>query len=436
MSNNPTDVSDLVGFLKPIFGDLQMVIPEEAQLQEMFDFDPRSTGKYFSEPVQVIPQWGVTYAGTSGDSVSLNDALPMKTQEAQVTPASVFLRDQLSMILIARAGQASGNKRQAFEAAGKFSGMSLAKHFRRLIEISMICGQSGIMTVLSWDDTGVGGTITVDPATLRPGILSFLEGAKLDFYQSNGTTPRDASDNATGLAVDAVNVDAGTIHILTEPTTDPAAGDIIFIHGSQVAAGGTYNEMVGLRKQIQAQTGVVFNIDKALYSQWRGNVVTSVGMMSQGVLTNAVSRMINRGFQGTAVAVLSPKQWAVLNQKVTSQQIFDSSYSKSLLRLGTNGLEMSQNGVTVEIVSSAYQADGEFFVLPKEYVKRIGTNYSDDSTGQFDKKGRDISFARPLTSDYVYEVPGTTAVELMVQTDQQVYLQRPAWSVLCTGVTF
>lgn len=426
MANNPTDVADLVGFLKPVFGKLQMLIPEEALLQKLFPFSAADTvGKYFEEPVQVRTSWGVTFAGSSGDTVDLADALPSKTESAQVTPFLTVLRDQVSYGLLDRGGE--GGKK-SFMATGAYVGKNLTMQLRRLLDISMACGQQGFGTIAS--TTGTTTQVwTISAATLRPGIVSILEGAYVDLYQSDLATP---VTNAQALLVSAVDVDGGTITVISasNPTTN-VAGYVIFLAGAN--SSGTFAEMVGLRKQVGLLTGTVFNVAKGTYSAWRGNVTTSIGAWSAGALLAMASKAINRGFQGRMVALMSPKAWNVLNSRIISQQVFDQSYSATKIKEGTDGIEIRGNGVVIECYSYSYQADGECMLLPKEYVKRIGSAME----GSGPDGDRDISFAIPGSAmKYLQPVANKTCVEMQCRSDQAIYLQRPAWSVLGSGITF
>ncbi len=428
MASNPTDVSDLVGFLKPVFGKLQLLLPEEALLQRTFPFSAGDlVGKYFEEPVQVRTSWGVTFAGSSGDTVDLADALPSKTESAQVTPFLTVLRDQISYGLLDRGGGGDAGKR-AFMSTGAYVGKNLTTQLRRLLEISMMSGQQGIGTIAS--TTGTTSQVwTISAATLRHGVVSILEGAYVDLYQSDLATP---VTNAQALLCTAVDVDGGTITVTSasSPTTN-VAGYVIFLAGAN--SSGTFAEMVGLRKQVSLTTGTVFNIAKQTYSAWRGNVTATIGAWSAGALLAMASKAINRGFQGAMVAVMSPKAWNVLNSRVISQQVFDASYSASKISEGTDKIVIKGNGVTIDCISHSYQADGECLLLPKEYVKRIGSAMEGSENGE----DRDISFAIPGSAmKYLQPVANKTAVEMQCRSDQAIYIQRPAWAVLGSGIAY
>ncbi len=429
MSNVPNTQTTLSGFLKPIFGDLQWLLPPEAQLQKEIKFtEGDSVGLYFAETVLVRPTWSITYGGSSGDAYDLVDALPAKTQQAQITPFSAVLRTQYSYQIYDQAPD--GDLKKSFMGTGKFSAKELAMQMRRLIEISIICGQEGFGIVSAYNSGTT--TTTFTDASFRPGIVSILEGAYVDVFQTNLTTAR-----SLGNLISAVNVDNKTVTFSTAAVTaDPQATDVFFIRSAN-AGSGTYNEMVGLRKQAGAVTGTVFNIDKATYSQWRGNTASSIGPFTAGALLQAATKAINRGFQGRALAILSPKAWAVLNSRIVSQQVFDQSYAPTQQSEGVDKILVRGNGVILECISHAYMAEGECLIVPKDYVKRIGALMENSKVDADGMGGRDVSFTIPGSPyEFIFPVLGKTAVELQCRTSQAVYCQRPAWMVLGTGITY
>lgn len=427
MANDPTQLSDLVGYLKPVFGELQMLLPEECPIQKDVPFEAgKMVGKYFEEPVQVRPSWGITFCGSAGDTVDLVDALPSQTESAQVTPFLTVLRDQVSYGVIDRAGE--GGK-QSFMQFARYQGMNLTSQMRRVLEISMLSGQQGIGTIASTSGTTTQ-VWTISAATLRPGVLAFLEGGYVDLYQSDLATP---VTNAQAVKVTAVDIDAGTMTVATpsNPTSN-VAGYVVFLRGAN--SSGTFAEMYGLRKQIGLATGTVFNIAKGTYSAWRGNTAPNIGPFGAGPLLNCAAKAANRGFQGRLKAIMSPKAWTVLNSQMVSQQVFDQSYSMSKTKEGTDDIEIrAGNGIIIECMPHPMQADGEVLLYPKEYTKRIGSAME----GSDDKGARDISFRIPGANlEYILPVANKTAVEYQCRSDQQIFCSRPAWGVLGTGITY
>lgn len=437
------DPTDLAGMLKPVFGQLQWLLPEGVVLQKLVKFAAGDkVGQYFQEPVQVKTSWGVTFCGSDGAVVTLNQSIPSQTVSAQVTPYLTVLNDQVSYAMFDR-GQEAG--KTAFMATGAYVGKNLSMQLRRLLEMSMMCGQDGFATVDSYSSSGTGSVVVTAPSA-RIGILSLLEGAALDVIRStNVIADGSNASNSTGIKVLSVDIATLTITFAALPyigssAASPAAGDVLFLHGAagpttgNAATAVSFMEMVGLRKQISATTGTIFNINKATYQAYRGNVVSTFGPISAGSILAAAAKAINRGFQGTFACILSPSAWSVLNSRNIGQQVFDSSYKTSNADLGTDAIVLRGQGVTVECYPSGFQADGELMLLPKENMKRIGSAYENSGGENGDT---DISFMIPgSTLRFIDPVQGVTAVKVETRSDQAIYLQKPAFGVLGTGVTY
>jgi len=437
------DPLDLAGFLKPVFGELQWLLPEGVVLQKLFKFSKGdAVGANFQEPVQVVTSWGVTFCGSDGGVVTLNESIPSKTVNATVTPFLTVLNDKVSYGMFDRGAEAG---KKAFMATGAYIGKNLSMQLRRLLEMSMMCGQDGFATVSTYSSAGTG-SVVVTAASARIGILSMLEGAALDVVRgTNVIADGSTASNSTGIKVLSVDIETLTITFAALPfigsnAATPAADDVLFLHGAAgptaggVATAVSFQEMIGLKKQISATTGLVFGVNKALYQAYRGNVVLSIGPISAGSILAAAAKAINRGFQGRLCCVLSPTAWSVLNSRNIGAQVFDSSYKTSNADLGTDAIVLRGQGVVVECYPSAYQADGELMLLPKENIKRIGSAYENSGGENGDT---DISFMIPGAAQrFIQPIPGVTAVKVECRSDQAIYLQKPAFAVIGTGITY
>ena len=440
-----TQPSDLDGVLKPIFGELQWLLPYDCLIQRNTPFAVAdAVGKDFEEPLQVRTSWGVTYAGSAGDVVALNDSQPSKTVPAVVKPFLTILGDKISYGMYDRGGPGAGKK--TFIATSAYTAKNLTQQLRRVLEMSMLCGQDGFGIIESYGTSPATGRVVVTAASLRTGILAFLEGAKLDISDAATTTliADGSAGAAAGIEVLSVDIDNRYIVFAALPTLGaggtvvPAAGQTLFIHGANpsVSATANYMEMVGMQKQISATTGTIFSINKATYQATRGNVSASVGAISAGALTTAAAKAINRGFQGEAWCYVSPLTWGELNARNIAQRVFDSSYKKGEAQVGTDALKVSANGVTLDVRSHSMMSDSTFMIIPKDGPKRIGSAYENSGMVDGEDVNTDISFMIPGTQEkFVQPVPGFTAVKVECRSDQAIYLPKPAHCVLGTDVT-
>lgn len=443
-----TDQTVLDGILKPVFGELQWLLPYDCLIQRNTPFSKAdAVGKDFEEPLQVKTSWGVTFGGSSGDVVALIDSSPSKTVSATVKPFLTILGDKISYSMYDRGGEGAGKK--SFIATGAFAAKNLTQQLRRVLEMSMLCGQDGFGIVESYSTGTIAtGRIVVTAASLRTGILAFLEGAKMDISDLATTTliADGAAGDSAGVGVLAVDIDNRRIDLVALPTLGGSATPIVlagtqtlFIHGANpsVAATAGYMEMVGMQKQISATTGTVFGVNKATYQAVRGNVVPTVGSISAGALTTGAAKAINRGFQGEMWAYVSPLTWGELNARNIAQRVFDSSYKKGEAQIGSDALKVTGNGITLDVRSHSMMSDSTYMLIPKDGPKRIGSAYENSGVdAEGEDVNTDISFMIPGTNErFVQPVPGFTAVKVECRSDQAIYLPKPAHCVLGTGIT-
>jgi hypothetical protein len=409
-----TTPSVLTGFLKPVFGKLAVLLPEEARLQDRFKFNKGDLlGDSFQEPVQLKAPWGITAGGSAGGAFSLNGAINSVTENAKVSPYTLVARDQISYGLIDR----SEGDRQAFMRGAEYVARGLTTQLRRVIEILMLHGQEGIGTV---QGNISSQTATISDASFSAGIMSILEGAVVDVYQSDLATVRQA-----GLTVSAVDLSAKTV-TFTGTATGITTGDVLFLKGFNNA--GSFNEMPGFGKLLAATTGTVQGVNKATYSLWRANQITTAGNFSASLLLDAAQRCAQRGYNGKMVAVMPPKAWRYLAQSEIAQQIFTNGDSAAKTSLGTDSMELRHDGLRIELMSHPFQKDGKFYVLAEPFVKRLGAV--------------DIAYTKPnpnggdSSESYFEAVPGVAAYEMQARSDQAVFVERPAYCAVVDGITY
>lgn len=430
-----TTIATAAGLLKPVMGKLQELLPEEALCQKLFPFSKGNrVGELFQEPLEVVGPWGFSFMGTAGTGLAgasaLNAPTAITTVKAQITTYPVVLPVRVNSTLLNRGPD--GDDALSFKGSAAFTVGSMTMAMRRQLEMGILAGQSGLFIVDSYSGNTTSGTVTLTAGSLRPGVLAILEGANLATV--TGTTVRT---NATGIPVTSVDVDAGTITVGAH-TTSPVAGDSIYIFGANYGS-DVYGEMVGLKKQISAQTGTVFAVNKATYQAYRGNVVTSFGPVTQGSIASKIlAKAAGRGFSGKGVLLMSPASWGDLNSKVSNQQVFQQNpVGKATLGVSSAdetvaSITVRSNGIECECYSHPYQADGELTFVPKEYVVRIGAAFprvtgKGESDISFDVPGAALKFMLPIT--------GYDLIEFQCRIDQAIYNRRPAFSVQASGVT-
>lgn len=435
-------LTTLAGDLKVVYGKkLVEVLPDSAILQKRHPLadsvEYPFVGEYFSALIAVQYPQGLSFLGNGTEATSTNytlgDACAGQTKPAKIYPATTVMIDNLQYQILDRAAKAGT---QAVLSAMTLTGKQMAISIRNNLELQMLHGQQGIGASAGAISTL---TVTLDPATTSPGILSILKGARIQFFQSNLTTARTAHDSSNYLTVASTNLSSLTAPTITFEATGTTAvanvttGDVMFWGGSRgisVAAGATtvpFYEQIGLGKQLAATTGSIFDIDKAVYQGWVSNQVTSVGAFTPSALMNAASLSMARGgMLGEYEAVISPRQWGVLNAALATNEVYDKPDGFTMAKkTGTDEIVVHNAGITMNVIPHPFQKDGQFYVYPASEVKRIGS--------------QDLTFSIPgKTGDeeYFFPIQGQAVMQRQARADWQAVLLNPPSGTISTGVTF
>jgi hypothetical protein len=405
-------VSTLNGLFKTVYADkLLELVPDYAIVQKRVPFvsADKETGNYYAQPVSLTHEAGFTYLGETGAVTALNGALNATMKEAQVKGSELVLRSQMSYAALSRA---STQGAKAFKRLSSFKVEDMNNSMRKRLEVAMLYGQSGVGKV-SAINTGV---ITITDATWAGGIWAGSEGAILEAW--TGATATETQHN-TDLTISAVDPDAKTITV-TGTSSAVVANDILYFKGARTSS--AYNEMAGLQKII-GNTGTLFNISASSYNLWKGNSITSVGQLSHGKIQDALAKAVNKGLMEDVIVLLSPKAFAVLNTDQAALRTFDSSYSSSTAKNGSQSLTFYSANGKVEICSHPFVKDGDAFIVAPDDLMRIGST--------------DVSFGVPgMDEQFFTLVSGYNAVELQCMCDQAIFIEKPAHATYMSGLTY
>lgn len=405
MADAPNTVSTLNGLFKEVYGsDIAKLVPDGVKVQKEISFVERQkeNGNSYHQPVLLAYESGFTHAGASAGAFSLNDANAGVMKDATVTGSQLVLRAQMDYETAARAAKG----RNAFVDATSLMFESMQKSMRKRLEANLLYGQSGIGAV-----SGLASqVITLTAASFAPGIWSGAEGMKIDVYQSDLTTVRQA-----GLVVASVDLSARTVTV-TGTTTGIAATDVIFF------AGALGNEMAGITKIMQ-NTGSLFGISASTYTLWKGTEYD--GSASSGALTvakigGAVAKAVEKGLDGEIFLMLNPKTWNNLATTLSDLKRIPGSV-KSGVDVGTKSIEIySQNGL-VKIEPSIYVKESLGIGLDKDSWKRLGAS--------------DVTMKTPGHGDQIFFHLATKAgFEVRAYTNQAIFCEAPGKSFLITGL--
>lgn len=435
-------LASLSGDLKVVYGkELVEVLPDTAIMQKLHTLENGDdfpfVGEYFSALIGVQYPWGFSFLGNGTEQTDTNtdlaDALAGQTKPAKIYPSMQVLIDNLQYFVLDRAAKQGT---QAVLSAMSLTGKMMAINARNVLELQLLHGREGIGAASAGISTL---TVTLDPATTSPGILSILKGARVMFMQSNNTTARTTHNNANYLRVASVslaNLAAPTITLEATGTTGVATiatGDIMYIGGTRgisVTAGDTnvpFYEQIGLGLQLSATTGSQFDISKVDFLGWTANQIGSIGPFTPSVLMSAAALSLARGGQlGEYEAVLSPRQWGVLNSALATNEIYDKPEGFTMVKkTGTDEIVIYNAGIKMTVIPHPFQKDGRFYVLPKSQFKRIG---STDLTFKIPGKTGDQEYFFPLEQKAV--------MQRQCRADWQCVLLTPPSGTIGTGISF
>lgn len=416
-----TTPSQLSGLFKESYGDdVKNLVPEAAKLVRLVPFVPRDKeiGNKYHQPVIVSQEHGVTYAAFDAGAFSLNAAISMQMQDAQVSSAQLLLRSALSYDAAARAS----NSKKAFVAATELLVENMMESITKRLEIACLYGGTGIgATSSSSNQSATTTLITFTTASWATGIWAGAENAKIQFYTAVPALVSSGADSIfTVTQVNAVNrtvLVTGTATGITALDTAIAAGTCTAYFN-----GAFGNEMSGLDK-IMTNTGTLFNISALTYNLWASNSYSSgSAALTMGKLLNAVALAVNRGLNEDVTAMVNPRTWTNLMSDLAALRRFDGSYDRKKLESGAQAITFhGQNGM-IDIVSHNCVKEGEAFVFPAKRLIRVGA--------------WDVSFKTPGRGDeeIFTQLADNAGYELRVYTDQALFSEAPARMVKVTSI--
>lgn len=399
-------VGTLNGFFKETYADkLAELIPDGVKLLNKIKFmsKDKQPGNLYHQPIILGLEHGVTFAGSDEDAFNLQAPVAGQVRDAQVKGSPAVLRSLLGYVAASRA--ALGGQK-AFMDATKYLVANMLRSMAKKLEIEMLYGQVGYGAVASAATTQV----TVATAEWAPGIWAGAEGMPIEIRNAAGSTIRGQ------FKIVSVNMDT---RILTLDADAAAAGvvatDVIWHKGAYG------NEFAGIHK-ILTNSGVLFNIDAGVYNLFRGNEYDAgSAALSFTKLGQAATRAVEKGQEGTLLALVNPRGWQNMLTDQAALRKYDQSYSPAKMENGSKSLKYhSQNG-EIEIEPSLYVKEGYAYLLNVEDFMRVGST--------------DITFKRPgQGEEFFRDLENSAAYELRLYTDQALFCQAPGRNTLIKNI--
>ena len=249
--------------------------------------------------------------------------------------------------------------------------------------------------------------IAIKKAEWAPGIWAGAEGMPIEIK----------SGSATVLSAKVVSVDMERRVLTLDVATGGAAADQVIWH-----KGAYGNEFPGIHKILTVSSGSLFNIDVSTYNLFRGNQYSAgSAALSFTKLGQAATRAVEKGQEGTLLALVNPRGWQNMLTDQAALRKYDSSYSSAKMESGAKSLMFhSQNG-DIEIEPSLYVKEGYAYLLNVEDWMRVGST--------------DITFKRPgQGEEFFRDLENSAAYELRLYTDQALFCQAPGRNTLIKDI--
>lgn len=415
----------LNGLFREVYAkEVRDLIPPFAILQGRLPFSKAALlGDKYHLPVVVSDEHGFTYGGNSANNYTLNSAISMQMQDAQIPGSELTLQSGISYGAVSRA-QAKGET--AVEQAVRLLMERMKASASKRVEIELLYGASptGIGQISATSGTGGTRTYTISAGTWASGIWAGLENASLDCYYSiSGGTGTQANTNAP-IVVTSVNASAQQVSVSGNSTDLTAVDTAITSDAPCFFFQGAFgNEMSGI-DAIMLNTGTMFNISAASFNLWQANTYNCNGAeFSMGKILSGIAMAVGRGLLEDVSVLLNPTSFANILSDLAAQRKFDGSYSKKKAENGSESVTFyGQNGV-IELVPHPMVKNGDAFALPLDIIQRVGST--------------DVSFRGEGPTgqeDYLFQNTSTNGWTCRAYTDQAILIESPAWCVKFYGI--
>lgn len=415
----------LNGLFRQVYAkEVKSLIPDWAILQRRLPFSKAVLlGDNFHLPVVVSDEHGFTYGGNTAANYTLNSAIAMQMQDAQIPGSELTLQSGISYGAVSRA-QSKGET--AVEQAVRILMERMKASAAKRVEIELLYGASstGLATVTTATSTSTSAVLTIASSTWASGIWSGMENCQLDSYYVSGGTSTQNNTNSPYVVskVDPVNYKL----TVTGNATDIGNISANIANPTYLLFYGAYgNEMTGI-DCILLNTGTLFNINATTYSLWQANSYScSSGELTMGKILSGLSLAVGRGLMEDVAVLLNPTSFANILSDLSAQRRFDGSYSKKKMENGAETVTFyGQNGM-IELVPHPMVKNGDAFALPLDLIQRVGSTdiafRGEGPTGQ---------------EEYLFQNTTTNGWICRAYTDQAILIEAPAHCVKFTSIVY
>ena len=400
---------------KEIYGDtVENLIPDGVKLIKDVAFAPaeKELSDNYIQPVQLSHEFGFSY-GTG--VFTLNDSNAAQYEEAQVQGKFLLLRTAISYAGAAR----MSNNKKSFVKWSELVIRSMVNSIARRLEVQSLYGESddGIGTIAAVAGAAGSRTFTITTAQWAAGIWAGSEGMELDAY-ADASPLVTKRNTTTALVVTAVDLDARDVTVsgLEAELATIVATDVLVFKDSVGQQGNGIDKII-------TNTGTLYNIDASSFNLWQGNTFgAGAAALTFAKVNGAIARAVEKGLESEVCTYVNPRTWTNLQSDEAALRRYNSSGDMRSAQTGPESITYyGQNGKNT-IKPSIYVKEGEAFILPPKYCKRLGST--------------DVTFKMPGKTEHelYLQLPNQAGYELRCLTEQNFFIEYPAHTTKVTGI--
>lgn len=400
-------IEDFSAIHKVAYGEgVPELVPDYAMIQKDIKFSQKDLlGDYFEQAVRLALPSGFTRAagdGTAG-AFTLNGATGGTQKKAKVYGYQLTLQDQVAYEDLVKA--AKGGAQSYKKATAMFwEGMQLS--MRKMIEINSLYGNKGIGKLSAY--TSGTPSITIAESDFAPQIWAGLEGIAIDVMSGTSSTVRGT--------VTVVSVDIDTrIVTLSGTVTGAAANDIVYFKG------GYGKEAPGLF-EILSNTGTLFNISAATYTNWKAATHAVDGAFSFQALKKGLGKGVAKGLMYPINVYTSIGAFDDLAGDIHQLRTVTKDETRKI-ELGQDEIAYKYAGITATIKPHPMVKNAHALGVVPQFAKRIGA--------------ADVSFGMPSDPEarIWFDLEGKAGKEGRMYTHQGIVSEMPGVNVYWSGIT-
>lgn len=404
----------LNSLFKTVYADKVVdLIPEFEVLMKSISFvsNSQKNGGFYTQPVIVGKEHGVTFLGSDESVLQLEDPIVRPSASAQIKASAIVLRSMLSYTAASRCVKGD----RAFVDGTRFMVEGLVKSFSCVQESVHWYGGMGYGSFTATTTDLGNKQITIDNSEFAEALWVGSNGMPVQIYNAGGSLVAEG---------EVVTVDMSTRKITLTSVGTMTNGTAYTIY----RRGSKDQESLGMHK-ILANTGSLFGIDGATYDQWKANQYAVNGACGFGAVSEAIAFAQGRGLQGKLNGYINPLAFrAMISDYNTLKEGAGSFKSRSFttdsgdLVHGAKSIKFYVNSVEVDFEASNYVKRGYGFLTNLESFLRVGSQ-----SPSFNLPGM-------AEGETFLHRPNSAAYELRMYSDEGLLCVKPADNILLTGI--